>query len=79
MESLCIEVTLGKTRWLIACPYKIQHIKDLDFENIMSDMLENSILDYDKYIIMGDINFDMLTAHHENNSISHIITQSTCF
>ncbi len=58
MESLSIKVSLGKTKCLIACLYKIQYIKDLDFENIMSDILENIILDYDKYIIMGDVNVD---------------------
>ncbi len=56
-RSISEKLNFGKHKWLIACLYKIQPIKDLDFENIMFDMLENIILDYDKYIIMGDIIF----------------------
>jgi hypothetical protein len=88
MESLCIEVNLGKTKWLMMCLYKIQHIKDHEFEEIMTDMIDNIILDYDKYLIMGDVNFNMLDEHQSTNSVSqicdlfdlrNIITQPTCF
>ncbi len=88
MESICIEVTLGKTKWLMGCLYKIQDIKDHEFEDIMTDMLDNIILDYDRYLVMGDVNFNMLHEIHESNSVSqicdlfdlkNIITQPTCF
>ncbi len=52
MGSLCIEVTLGKTKWLMV--YKIQDIKNYEFEDIVTDMLDNIILDYDRYLVMGD-------------------------
>ncbi len=88
MELICIEVTLVKTKWLIVCLYKIQDIKDHEFEDIMTDMLDNIILDYDRYLVVGDVNFNMLHELHESNSVSHIcdlfdlrniITQPTCF
>ncbi len=52
--------------------YKIQDIKDHEFEDIMTDMLDNIILDYDRYLVMGDVNFSMLHELHESNSVSHI-------
>ncbi len=51
-------------------------------------MPDNVILDYDRYLVMGDVNFNMLHELHESNSVSHIydlfdlkniITQPTCF
>ena len=72
----------------MVCLYKIQHINDHEFEEIMTDMIDNIILDYDKYLIMGDVNFNMLNEHQSTNSVSqicdlfdlrNIITQPTCF
>ncbi len=55
MESLWIEVTLGKTKWLMVCLYKIQD----EFEDITTNMFDNIILVYDRYLVMHDVNFNM--------------------
>ncbi len=55
MGSLCIEVTLGKTKWLMVCLYKIQD----EFEDITTNMFDNIILVYDRYLVMHDVNFNM--------------------
>ncbi len=74
-------------KWLIVCLYKIEDIKDHEFEDIMTDIHDNIILDSDRYFVMGDVNFNMLHELHEPNSVSQIcdlfdlksiITQPTC-
>ncbi len=85
LESLCIEVRLGKTKWLIAICYKNADIKNNDFETFMSPFLNGIIAAYDRFILMGDLNCDM---HSTGNSLSHVsdlfdlhnlIDEPTCF
>ncbi len=80
MESICIEVTLGMTKWL-------KDIKDPLFEELMSQLIDDIIMNYD-YVVMGDVNFDMLSSNSDENSVSNIcnlfdlknvITLPTCF
>ncbi len=75
-------------KWLIAFVYKIQHIKDPQFEELMSQLIDDIIMNYDKYVIMGDVNFVMLSRNNDENSVSNIcnlyqlenvITLPTCF
>ncbi len=76
------------TKWLIAFVYKIQRIKDPQFEELMSQLIDDIIMNYNKYVIMGDVNFDMLSSNSDENSVSNIsnlfdltnvITLPTCF
>ncbi len=69
LESLCIEVRLGKTKWLIASCFKNPDIKNNDFETFMTPFLDGIIAAYDRFILMGDLNFDMLIT---GNSVSHV-------
>ncbi len=88
MEYICIKVTLGMIKWLIAFVYKIQHIKDPQYEELMSQLIDDIIMNYYKYVIMGDVNFDMLSSNSDENSVSnisnlfdlkHVITLPTFF
>ncbi len=69
LESLCIEVRLGKTKWLIARCYKNSDIKNNDFETFMTPFLDGIIAASDRFILMRDLNFDILSI---GNCLSHI-------
>ncbi len=69
LKSLCIEIRLGKTKWLITYCYKNPDIKNNDFETFMTPFLDGIMAVYDRFILMGDLNFDMLIT---GNSLSHI-------
>ncbi len=69
LESLCIEVRLGKTKWLIASCYKNPDIKKNDFETFITPFLDGIIPAYDRFILMGALNFDILST---GNSLSHV-------
>ncbi len=54
----------------------------------MSQLIDDITMNYDKYVIMGDVTFDMLSSNCDENSVSNIcnlfdlkkvITLPTCF
>ena len=73
LESLCIEVTLANTKWLLACLYGHPKMNKSQFENEMTVLLDKILLDYDRYILMGDLNHDM-TPGTEQHSLTDLCT-----
>ncbi len=85
MESLCIEVRLGKIKCLIASCYKNPDIKNNNFETFMTPFPDGIIAAYDRFILMGDLTFDMLSTGNSLSRVSdlfdlhNLIDEPTCF
>jgi len=81
-------VRLGRTKWLIVNCYKNPSIKDSDFENLMTPFLDSITAEYDRYVLMGDLNIDMKDSSKAGNSLTsvcdlfdlhNVIDKPTCF
>ena len=60
IESISVEVNLQNSKILICGAYKPPSITDDMFENDCSLTLDKISSKYDNYILLGDLNFDML-------------------
>jgi hypothetical protein len=87
VETLCIEVTLTSKKILVACLYRNPRISNADFENDISTLVEKIIVSYDRYLLIGDLNFDMtdngsgqpLTDLCHLYDLHNVILSPTCF
>jgi hypothetical protein len=60
IESLSLEVTSDKQKWLFLGVYKPPSIRDNIFTDDFNKRTDKIVKIYDNFIIMGDINFNML-------------------
>ena len=60
IESISVEVNLQNSKILICGAYKPPSMTDNIFENDCSLTLDKISSKYDNYILLGDLNFDML-------------------
>ena len=88
LESLCVEVTLANTKWLVACLYRHPQMSNNLFEDEMTTLVDKIIALYDRYIIMGDLNYDMTRMANNRHALldvcnlfdlKNVISHPTCF
>ena len=59
IETITLEVTLPKAKWLLICAYKPPSLKNSIFTEEMQQLLDKSICHYEYIIVIGDLHFDM--------------------
>ena len=60
IESLALEVTSGKQKWLFLGVYKPSSMRDNICSDDFNKTTDKIVKMYDNFIIMGDMNFNML-------------------
>ena len=60
IESLALEVTSEKQKWLFLGVYKPPSVRDNIFSGDFNKTTDKIVKMYDNFIIMGDMNFNML-------------------
>jgi hypothetical protein len=58
-----IEILINKRKWLISGLYRPQSINDNNFNKDFIDTFDKISTLYDNVLILGDINYDMLSEH----------------
>lgn len=87
LENICLEVHVNTKKWLIMGIYKPPSVTDTDFTNYFTKYFDSCIVKYENYIVLGDLNFDMLNQSkcqslHDMCDIfylSQIVKEPTCF
>ena len=64
VETIVLEMTIGKDTWACAAMYRPPHLADQIFSDTVSRLLEEMTSEYKNIIIMGDLNYDLI---HRNN------------
>jgi hypothetical protein len=67
--------------------YKPPYVTDTDFTNYFTKHFDNCIVKYENYIVLGDLNFDMLNQSKCQSlhdicdifDLSQIVKEPTCF
>ncbi|KAL4227059.1 hypothetical protein ACF0H5_015033 [Mactra antiquata] len=86
-ETLCFEIILNKTKWLICFVYRPPSMPHLDFFNSMIPCVDKILTQYDNFMLLGDLNFDLLCNQKgkplsdfiELFHFSNLIKSATCF
>jgi hypothetical protein len=60
---LLMEILINKRKWLISGLYRPQSINDNNFNKDFIDTFDKISTLYDNVLILGDINYDMLSEH----------------
>jgi hypothetical protein len=60
-ENIVYEVTLDKTKWLIYPIYRPPSMANDIFTNHMNILLDKGSKFIENYMVIGDINYDILT------------------
>jgi exonuclease III len=60
LENIIYEVTLNKTKWSILCVYRPPSMSDKKFSEQLTITIDKCITQYDHYLLMGDLNYDLL-------------------
>ena len=89
IESIFIEITIGKQKWCIINTYRSEDVKVDDYLTILSKSLDQVYNKYDNVIVMGDINIDFsnknspkfkkLKTFCETFDLGNLIKLPTCF
>ena len=61
LENFSVEVHINKNKWLVMGIYKPPSISDNDLSTLFIKNIDQCIINYDNIIVMGDLNFDMLS------------------
>ena len=72
IEAISIEVNLNKENWLFCGAYKPPAVPDELFFNDCSLTMERISANFDSYIFLGDLNFDMLCNRKKNETLVNI-------
>ena len=62
IESISLEVNIENKKWLIIGAYKPPCMPNNIFKDNCSTILDKACTKYDNFILMGDLNFDMLDS-----------------
>ena len=87
LENICIEVHVNDRKWLVMGVYKPPSVSDNFFTDKFSNNLDQCLVKYGNYLILGDLNFDLL---HETKcktlndiceifDLSQLVKDPTCF
>ena len=69
VETICIEVYIRSERWIICTVYKQPKLKDCEFYNIFERAIGSISHECSNYVIMGDLNINMLKCPGAFSSI----------
>ena len=89
IESICIELTISKSKWCILFAYRPPNFNKKEFFNEISNSLSKIITNYDNVVLAGDLNINLLdpSADTENHlsdlidifDLKNIVKEPTCF
>ena len=87
LENIIYEVTLNKTKWSILCVYRPPSMSDKKFSEQLTITIDKCITQYDHYLLMGDLNYDLLCKNKgktlfdlmELFDLCNLIKEPTCF
>lgn len=89
IESIYLEITLGKQKWCIIATYRSEDVKVVDYLDILSKSLDSVYSTYNNVILMGDININFLNKNCpkfkkfetfcDTFSLKNLIKSPTCF
>ena len=89
LENIIYEVTLNKTKWSILCVYRPPSMSDKKFSEQLTITIDKCITQYDHYLLMGDLNYDLLCKNKGNIlfdlmelykfDLCNLIKEPTCF
>ena len=83
LESICMEVTIGKRKTLLASLYKHPKMTDADFSSHLRTLTNNIVKKYDDFAVFGDFNCSPLKSSVINDfcdtyALSNLIQEPTC-
>ena len=83
-ESLCIELTIGKSKTVITCIYKHPKVTNEFFLKCMSRVADSLLTNHDDLVFIGDMNCcptksDTIKTFCELYDLTNIIKDPTCF
>ena len=86
-ESICIELNLGKAKWLIMGAYKPPSMKPDTFTFDLQKSLDKMYINFENVILLGDLNFDLtdktkgrtLRDMCEIFNLRNLVTKPTCY
>ena len=89
IESICIELTIPKSKWCILFAYRPPNFNKKEFFNEISNSFSKIITNYDNVVLPGDLNINLLdpSADTENHlsdlidifDLKNIVEEPTCF
>ena len=62
VETIVLETIIAKTKWCITFGYKLPKTTDIIFTNEMHELCNSVNALYDNYVILGDLNFNVLNV-----------------
>lgn len=83
IESLCIEIIVGKCKTIIACVYKHPKVANEIFKDCMSEMADKLLISCQDLILLGDMNCcpnksNTIKDFCDMYDLSNIIKDPTC-
>ena len=65
-ENIPYEVILNKSKWSVMCVYRPPKMQDSEFSQEFTNNLDKCITLFDQYMVIGDLNYDMLNETKVN-------------
>ena len=86
-ETIAIELQIEAKKWLLLASYKPPKVKDSTFLEEFTHVLDKATVNYDKFILAGDLNFDIsepskskpLQELCEIFDMQTLVNEPTCF
>lgn len=87
IESIGIELILNNKKWFLCGAYKPPSMSDSTFTNDFTKNLDKITCNYDNFMILGDLNFDMLNDEKcvvlknmcDIFDLTNLVKEPTCF
>ena len=73
LEHIVYEVTLDKTKWLIYAIYRPPSMANDIFTNHMNILLDKGSKFIENYMVIGDLNYDILTPDKSQVLMIYVI------
>ena len=73
VETIVLETIIAKTKWCITFGYKPPKTTDIIFTNEMHELCNSVNALYDNYVILGDLNFNVLNVRFNFKNTSDTI------
>ena len=79
LENIVYEVTLDKTKWLIYASYRPPSMANDFFTNHMNILLDKGSKFIENYMVIGDLNYDLLTPDKSQVYLRFIRSQNIIY
>ena len=84
IESLCLELTIGKTKTVFSCVYKYPKVKHTVFKNSLGQIADYLLQSYTDLVFLGDLNScptksSAISEFCDVYGLHNLIDQPTCF